>query len=56
MVCIDPSMCECVSDDSSVVCVYVGWVRSVGVGVYVCGGGLEGYVFCCDNLYCAFLF
>ena len=28
----------------------------VGVGVYVCfrGGWLEGYVFCCNNLYYGF--
>ena len=52
----------CLLDDSSGVCMYVGWVRSICVGgcgcgwVGVRGGGLEGYVFCCDSLYYGFYF
>ena len=40
-------------------CSNVGWVRSVGVYVgegVVLVGGLEGYLFCCDNLYYEFYF
>ena len=40
MVCVDPAMCS-VDDDSTGV--YVGWVRSMCVGVR--GGGLEEYFF-----------
>ena len=35
-------------DSSGVLCMWLGW--STGVR----GGGLEGYVFCCDNLHYGF--
>ena len=47
MVCTDPAMCECVWLMIAVVCVCR---LGMCVGVGVRGGGLEGYVFCCDNL------
>ena len=47
--CIDPAMCSVVDESTGV---YVGWVRSMCVGVR--GDGLEEYVFCCDNLCCGF--
>ncbi len=37
-------------DSSGVLCMWLGW--STGVR----GGGLEGYVFCCDNLHYGFPF
>ena len=44
------------SSDERAWCVYVGWMRSMGVcvdvHVGVCWeGGLEGHVSCCDKVY-----
>ena len=44
----------CVCRFGEVVCVWVGGWEWVWVGVR--GGGLEGYVSCCDNLYYGFFF
>ena len=45
--CVDPAMCECVSlmIVVNVVCMYVGWVRSMCRCVGVRGGGLGGTCF-----------
>ena len=43
----------CLVDDSGV---FVGWVGSMCVRVWVSGGGgPEGYVFCCNNFIVDFL-
>ena len=47
-------MRECLVDDSSGV--YVGWVSSICGWVGVRRGGLEGYIFCCDNLHYGFIY
>ena len=53
---MDPAMCDCVWLMIVVVCVCRLGDECVGVGVFVCfrGGWLEGYVFCCNNLYYGF--